>query len=199
MILAVVSDYKDTNFWKQFTTPSRRRPRSGWLFQTTKIQTFESNSQRKMLRYGVLPVVSDYKDTNFWKQFTTEWLDYRRAISCFRLQRYKLLKAIHNRVCLVRCQGRVVSDYKDTNFWKQFTTGPRTQDRRSRCFRLQRYKLLKAIHNGAGRGGFPGPVVSDYKDTNFWKQFTTDMRMWYNLDRLFQTTKIQTFESNSQP
>ena len=40
------------------------------------------------------------------------------------------------------------------------------------CFRLQRYKLLKAIHNTSSEG------KSDIK--------------------LFQTTKIQTFESNSQ-
>ena len=40
------------------------------------------------------------------------------------------------------------------------------------CFRLQRYKLLKAIHNTSAARA-------------------TDIR-------LFQTTKIQTFESNSQ-
>jgi len=43
------------------------------LFQTTKIQTFESNSQQTCL---------------------TVW----SVDSCFRLQRYKLLKAIHNAV-----------------------------------------------------------------------------------------------------
>ena len=41
------------------------------------------------------------------------------------------------------------------------------------CFRLQRYKLLKAIHN-------------------FWA-------VRGKSNELFQTTKIQTFESNSQP
>jgi len=41
------------------------------LFQTTKIQIFESNSQRDMF------------DNSF-------------IGSCFRLQRYKFLKAIHN-------------------------------------------------------------------------------------------------------
>ena len=61
------------------------------LFQTTKIQIFESNSQRRLR-------------------------GRRGPDGCFRLQRYKFLKAIHN--------GRrsgiqpvvVVSDYKDTNF-----------------------------------------------------------------------------------
>ena len=42
------------------------------LFQTTKIQTFESNSQR-LIRYLL------------------------KKKCCFRLQRYKLLKAIHNK------------------------------------------------------------------------------------------------------
>ena len=41
------------------------------LFQTTKIQIFESNSQRDIL----------------W------WPGH---VGCFRLQRYKFLKAIHN-------------------------------------------------------------------------------------------------------
>ena len=36
--------------------------------------------------------------------------------SCFRLQRYKLLKAIHNRFITNKVAVTVVSDYKDTNF-----------------------------------------------------------------------------------
>ena len=37
----------------------------GLLFQTTKIQTFESNSQRIIIWRKINGVVSDYKDTNF--------------------------------------------------------------------------------------------------------------------------------------
>ena len=61
------------------------------LFQTTKIQTFESNSQR--LPYALI--------------------EQKR---CFRLQRYKLLKAIHNSKRYELFGIDVVSDYKDTNF-----------------------------------------------------------------------------------
>ena len=61
------------------------------LFQTTKIQTFESNSQ-------------------------LELFEGRGEPRCFRLQRYKLLKAIHNGEAKVPSQYEVVSDYKDTNF-----------------------------------------------------------------------------------
>ena len=169
------------------------------LFQTTKIQTFESNSQRP--RSSVHP---------------------RRG--CFRLQRYKLLKAIHNSTLLFINKKLVVSDYKDTNFWKQFTTMQGTVlcfaqlfqttkiqtfesnsqqfiksiKKSWRCFRLQRYKLLKAIHNIGIICSVGSRVVSDYKDTNFWKQFTTICPLRNCTSALFQTTKIQTFESNSQ-
>jgi len=61
------------------------------LFQTTKIQIFESNSQ-PLHQYILLP------------------------FRCFRLQRYKFLKAIHNYKHLIYCNYQVVSDYKDTNF-----------------------------------------------------------------------------------
>ena len=96
-IVSVVSDNKDTNFWKQFTTLQPRDFYTPLLFQTTKIQIFESNSQlsAKMNEDGK---------------------------SCFRQQRYKFLKAIHNGQTTVLMFGAVVSDNKDTNFWKQFTT-----------------------------------------------------------------------------
>ena len=61
------------------------------LFQTTKIQIFESNSQHK-------------------RTITVS------AQSCFRQQRYKFLKAIHNSIVKSILRGKVVSDNKDTNF-----------------------------------------------------------------------------------
>ena len=62
-----------------------------WLFQTTKIQTFESNSQRISIH---------------------RYVEQR----CSRLQRYKLLKAIHNGLAFIATLSNVVPDYKDTNF-----------------------------------------------------------------------------------
>ena len=117
------------------------------LFQTTKIQIFESNSQL-VLRY----VAAEH--------------------SCFRQQRYKFLKAIHNHWVDTLISTFVVSDNKDTNFWKQFTTAMLTYKTHNCCFRQQRYKFLKAIHNKNGL--LPETFM------------------------LFQTTKIQIFESNSQ-
>ena len=59
------------------------------LFQTTKIQIFESNSQRGVDSASRYCVVSDYKDTNFWKQFTTgiaEFVGYRRLFQTTKIQ-----------------------------------------------------------------------------------------------------------------
>ena len=61
------------------------------LFQTTKIQIFESNSQQKRTAA-------------------------RDVYRCFRQQRYKFLKAIHNTVNAIERATGVVSDNKDTNF-----------------------------------------------------------------------------------
>ena len=61
------------------------------LFQTTKIQIFESNSQ---------PTYTKVKG----------------YAGCFRQQRYKFLKAIHNLRYFTRHLLYVVSDNKDTNF-----------------------------------------------------------------------------------
>ena len=57
------------------------------LFQTTKIQTFESNSQPKKP-------------------------NKKSASSCFRLQRYKLLKAIHNVIPFITLPRRLFQTTK---------------------------------------------------------------------------------------
>ena len=44
------------------------------------------------------------------------------------------------------------------------------------CLWPQRYKFLKAIHNATSEIAKKIDVVYDRKDTNFWKQFTTNGR-----------------------
>ena len=166
----------------------------------SKIQIFESNSQ---LINSINPIYN----------------------CCFRCQRYKFLKAIHNTTINTFSTALVVSDVKDTNFWKQFTTPLQWRSIRNQlfpmskiqifesnsqhqylkpffvncCFRCQRYKFLKAIHNHNLHISFYNQVVSDVKDTNFWKQFTTTDRITCVTILLFPMSKIQIFESNSQP
>ena len=118
------------------------------LFQTTKIQTFESNSQ-----------LSSGKT--------------RRGNGCSRLQRYKLLKAIHNKPVPMLLNDWLFQTTKIQTFESNSQRISIHRYVEQRCSRLQRYKLLKAIHNKRNEAKYFFRVVPDYKDTNFWKQFTT--------------------------
>ena len=169
------------------------------MFAVTKIQIFESNSQ--LNRSPVfLP---------------------RR---CSPSQRYKFLKAIHNRTVIFTRKSLDVRRHKDTNFWKQFTTLLRyileekvmfavtkiqifeSNSQQGRiilgviwwCSPSQRYKFLKAIHNLPASTASFNWDVRRHKDTNFWKQFTTEFGFKKRLIEMFAVTKIQIFESNSQ-
>ena len=117
------------------------------LFQTTNIQTFESNSQ------------------------PTSPLSLQ-ALRCFRLQRYKILKAIHNSISLIIIYFVLFQTTKIQTFESNSQLDGVKYHLKKSCFRLRKYKLLKAIHN----------CPSSAK----------------NIQMLFQTIKIQTFESNSQ-
>ena len=169
----VAQNIKDTNFWKQFTTVKTTPHRFWKLLRISKIQTFESNSQ---LQIGCRTL----------------------STSCSEYQRYKLLKAIHNKHQIPRTAMIVAQNIKDTNFWKQFTTFFSKMFLVFSCSEYQRYKLLKAIHNITQSQPKLRVVAQNIKDTNFWKQFTTAFEQQHYLIELLRISKIQTFESNSQ-
>ena len=93
----VVYQVKDTIFWKQITTSGDDSWYCSTLFIKSKIQFFESKSQRRV-GYVIL------------------------LISCLSSQRYNFLKANHNRRLPSGCCFFVVYQVKDTIFWKQITT-----------------------------------------------------------------------------
>ena len=95
--IAVVTDIKDTSFWKQFTTLYKNEKSNHLLLLISKIPHFESNSQQVM-----------------------QCLHHEK--SCYWYQRYLILKAIHNNALMICFSLTVVTDIKDTSFWKQFTT-----------------------------------------------------------------------------
>ena len=101
-ISVVVYQVKDTIFWKQITTVKSKKIIFFMLFIKSKIQFFESKSQRRKcnLFFG--------------------W-------SCLSSQRYNFLKANHNKSSCVTYSFNVVYQVKDTIFWKQITTD--TQER----------------------------------------------------------------------
>ena len=126
---------------------------------------------------------------------------YQTTIGCVISQRYSKLKAIHNYIVSNYEFRFVVLYLKDTQNWKQFTTGisrkvfsvklcyiskilkieSNSQLQRdsaplvSRCVISQRYSKLKAIHNPKRLLPLPCFVVLYLKDTQNWKQFTTHL------------------------
>ena len=67
-------------------------------------------------------VVLYLKDTQKWKQFTTDMENTIKILSCVISQRYSKMKAIHNRLVSNYKYVLVVLYLKDTQKWKQFTT-----------------------------------------------------------------------------
>ena len=96
-ILSVVLYPKDTEKWKQFTTPMDEAKAFKTLFCIPKILKNESNSQQNSYHY-------------------------QKRKGCFVSQRYWKMKAIHNRRREMLPILFVVLYPKDTEKWKQFTT-----------------------------------------------------------------------------
>ena len=145
-------------------------------------------------------------------------------MGCFVSQRYWKMKAIHNRTSSSQFITLVVLYPKDTEKWKQFTTGIKKKIKRQKlfcipkilknesnsqrvyvtglthlsCFVSQRYWKMKAIHNTNLSRRKCDRVVLYPKDTEKWKQFTTFK--WFDADgfELFCIPKILKNESNSQ-
>mgnify|MGYP003588324707 CR=1 FL=1 len=66
------------------------------------------------------------------------------------------------------------------------------------CFVSQRYWKMKAIHNNSKNAGKSQNVVLYPKDTEKWKQFTTEIKTSRADLKLFCIPKILKNESNSQ-
>ena len=118
----VVYQVKDTIFWKQITTMVHCKKKQHSLFIKSKIQFFESKSQR-------------WKSRNSWNE------------SCLSSQRYNFLKANHNELLPIASFKDVVYQVKDTIFWKQITTVFIKVSKVPSCLSSQRYNFLKANHN----------------------------------------------------
>ena len=134
------------------------------------------------------------------------------------------MKAIHNIITLTPENITVVLYPKDTEKWKQFTTWfttikfqtvlfciPKILKNESNsqhttnffivfysCFVSQRYWKMKAIHNRILQLLINRNVVLYPKDTEKWKQFTTNEPKRDKYQELFCIPKILKNESNSQ-
>ena len=120
------------------------------------------------------PIVVLYpKDTEKWKQFTTEERLHksRRTLFCIP----KILK-------------------NESNSQRSLLLLPKLKG----CFVSQRYWKMKAIHNTLVWSYVTEKVVLYPKDTEKWKQFTTRQRNERRIFLLFCIPKILKNESNSQ-
>ena len=247
---SVVLYLKDTQKWKQFTTTSKVGRTLTELCYISKILKNESNSQlfkyklkqvascvisqryskMKAIHNRMQPMLSPImvvlylKDTQKWKQFTTYiHQSYYSSPLCYIS---KILKNESNSQ-LQCCSGidcQVVLYLKDTQKWKQFTTGNIRQwqcrwlcyiskilknESNSQqfcswwtksicCVISQRYSKMKAIHN-CWFFHFEMIIVVLYlKDTQKWKQFTTTIESFSSNGLLCYISKILKNESNSQ-
>ena len=191
---------KDTEKWKQFTTTTEVWDAFDGLFCIPKILKNESNSQpnKSSFWYGNCCFVSQRywkmkaihnlrlcfrlrklvvlypKDTEKWKQFTTDNLYSRLYDRLFCIP--KILKNESN-------SQRTI-----------YHTSPYLC-----CFVSQRYWKMKAIHNKLEVCHLWTIVVLYPKDTEKWKQFTTKLYQIIFVFLLFCIPKILKNESNSQP
>ena len=221
----VVYQVKDTIFWKQITTVFSLVLFCLLLFIKSKIQFFESKSQllpfrcckvfcclssqrynflkanhnSTFLAVSVIAVVYQVKDTIFWKQITTNRIAIRSLSALF----------IKSKIQFFESKSQLAS------FSTEWELG---------CLSSQRYNFLKANHNKTLENHtyvklfikskiqfFESKsqpvshrctlsfVVYQVKDTIFWKQITTCIYLFGQIIRLFIKSKIQFFESKSQP
>jgi len=147
---------------------------SAQLFTTSKIENFESKSQH--VSYNII-----------------------RKICCSRHQRSKILKANHN--CLLQSSlfCKLFTTSKIENFVSKSQPLHIAGVLDFGCSRHQRSKILKANHNLGYSLHFHTVVVHDIKDRKFWKQITTEKPSLFSFFKLFTTSKIENFESKSQP
>ena len=144
----VVYQVKDTIFWKQITTRVIKYAINYLLFIKSKIQFFESKSQRKLQRLTI-------------------------TASCLSSQRYNFLKANHNLSTVCPLQIQLFIKSKIQFFESKSQPWYLRSFYQLRCLSSQRYNFLKANHNSCSKWDIVCGVVYQVKDTIFWKQITT--------------------------
>ena len=94
---------------------------------------------------------------------------------------------------------QVVRQNKDTIFWKQITTSYHIYIILLLLFVRTKIQFFESKSQPNPRLWYANFVVRQNKDTIFWKQITTRVDKRNNAIALFVRTKIQFFESKSQP
>ena len=149
---------------------------ANWIFSCCVSQRYwKMKAIHNYAKVGdILKVVVVYpKDTEKWKQFTTDSLSLKLCYWLLCIP--KILKNESNSQLLL---------------WWAYCN--------KCCCVSQRYWKMKAIHNRYKSIVFWTKVVVYPKDTEKWKQFTTKNYHYAILERLLCIPKILKNESNSQ-
>ena len=195
----VVYQVKDTIFWKQITTKKLNLNLLQRCLSSQRYNFLKANHNCASLGIKFDKVVYQVKDTIFWKQITTTQVTLRWLLRCLSSQRYNFLKANHNQSSISQRNEPVVYQVKDTIFWKQITTWPNWVRCLPWLFIKSKIQFFESKSQQNSAVSLTGLVVYQVKDTIFWKQITTKERCNRRVCLLFIKSKIQFFESKSQP
>ena len=143
-------------------------------------------------------VVSTAKVQKIWEQFTTTAPFQYQDEPLFRLQKYKKFESNSQQITFPTASNDVVSTAKVQKIWEQFTTTEPNSLTATSCFDCKSTKNLRAIHNRIELRQASFQVVSTAKVQKIWEQFTTNLTLIQQEDRLFRLQKYKKFESNSQ-
>ena len=170
------------------------------LFIKSKIQFFESKSQQTRLAVLGHPLLFIKSKIQFFESKSQlQWTISNSAVCCLSSQRYNFLKANHNLLSVSYLSADVVYQVKDTIFWKQITTYECCGALRAWLFIKSKIQFFESKSQLYISRDNLYQVVYQVKDTIFWKQITTANYVNKSAFVLFIKSKIQFFESKSQP
>ena len=145
---AAVFSMTKIQFWKQFTTTTKRLSTQRKLYSVWQRYNFESNLQHNAAKDKHKAAVFSMTKIQFWKQFTTScrrwstsfmlysvWQRYNFesnlqqiftstecSLCCIQYDKDTILKAIYNIQDARMVESKAVFSMTKIQFWKQFTT-----------------------------------------------------------------------------
>ena len=164
----------------------------------SKIPKIESKSQPTSASAATLRSDSDVKDTQNWKQITTDNQTPRSSVWVIAMSKIPKIESKSQRKSHHRAQPSSDSDVKDTQNWKQITTRPRRCRWRGKVIAMSK---IPKIESKSQPGSMDAQVLksdSDVKDTQNWKQITTHIQEQRRVYKVIAMSKIPKIESKSQ-
>ena len=154
-------------------------------FQWFKDTNLKANHNNEKTGEVFPMVVSNGSKILIWKQITTQDAQTRKYYCCFQWFKDTNLKANHNLLRQDQRWLRVVSNGSKILIWKQITTRSDNTSYLRCCFQWFKDTNLKANHNTTAIAYFSSFVVSNGSKILIWKQITTFLFYYLELQMLF--------------